>query len=624
MDTIEAARVVALPTIEATERRSPPTWASLQRETLAALERAAPEFVARYTRADGTLIWRDRWPGMDGSDDPYEGFHHFPLCYLLGGSPDLLRAGREMWEAITWQWTEYGQIHREFDAYYDWMHHGEGYLALSYFALADPTGLRDRQRARRFADFYTGADPDAPNYDPERRLMRSPFNGSRGPRFEVTAEDWSTHRTVLDGYPPPFEDLPGVGPERCPWSDDTVYAAILQRMNARMTRGDVPLNLTASSLVAHAYLFTGEERYRAWVRDYLAAWAERAARNGGLIPDNVGPSGAIGELLDGKWWGGYYGWRWPHGLQTVIEPLAIAGTNAAMLDGDLAHLDLARAQLDRLLALGREEGGRQVVPHKHRDGGWTDYRPMNPAYAIACWSASLDEADRARVRRLRPEGGWGAPATRVGKGLIGNSAQWFEFLDGRNPGYPEQILRANLDLIGAQIARLREEQGDPADWDIHHWQQRTPMAIEGLAQLTLGVSLGLYHGGMLHAAVRYYDGEARRPGLPPAVAALVGGLRADATDLTLVNLDQSAAREVIVQGGAFGEHRFDDATLLDPGGDAIATVPVGGKWLRVRLGPGGAAPLRLRVDRYRLAPSYETPWAGRGAFGPRIVGRGAL
>jgi hypothetical protein len=36
--------------------------------------------------SDGTLIWRDRWPGMDGSDDPYEGFMNMPLLYALGGS----------------------------------------------------------------------------------------------------------------------------------------------------------------------------------------------------------------------------------------------------------------------------------------------------------------------------------------------------------------------------------------------------------------------------------------------------------------------------------------------------------------------------------------------------------
>ena len=37
----------------------------------------------KYTREDGTFIWRDEWPGMDGSDDPYEGFLTFPLLYTV-------------------------------------------------------------------------------------------------------------------------------------------------------------------------------------------------------------------------------------------------------------------------------------------------------------------------------------------------------------------------------------------------------------------------------------------------------------------------------------------------------------------------------------------------------------
>lgn len=294
-----------LPEVTAAGRREPPAWARAQGRLMETLNGAAVEFVARYARPDGTLVWRDRWPGMDGSDDPYEGFHGLALLYALGGDDGLLPLARTMWDAITWQWTEYGQVHREFDGYYDWMHHGEGYLYLYFLALADPSGLKERQRALRFAHFYTGDDPAAPNYDPLRRLMRSPINGSRGPRFTMTAEDWSTHRAVLDGYPPPFEDLPGVDGPTCPWTDDAVFAAILERMNARMARGDVPLNLTATSLVAHAYLYTGEERYQRWIADYLDAWRERTARNGGITPDNVGPSDAIGEYNDGKWWGDY-------------------------------------------------------------------------------------------------------------------------------------------------------------------------------------------------------------------------------------------------------------------------------------------------------------------------------
>ena len=62
----------------------------------------------------------------------------------------------------------------------------------------------------RFAGLYLNEDPQAVNYDPQRRIIRSPITGSRGPRFVNTAEDWITHRPVLAGYPLPFDDIPGV------------------------------------------------------------------------------------------------------------------------------------------------------------------------------------------------------------------------------------------------------------------------------------------------------------------------------------------------------------------------------------------------------------------------------
>ena len=54
------------------------------------------------------------------------------------------------WDAVTRQFTAYGQVHNEFDAYYDWMHHGESSLYIYYFGLADPYVTRDRDRALRF------------------------------------------------------------------------------------------------------------------------------------------------------------------------------------------------------------------------------------------------------------------------------------------------------------------------------------------------------------------------------------------------------------------------------------------------------------------------------------------
>ena len=293
--------------VTATQRTTPPTWALLQRHLIEAMNEAGHLFLDKYTREDGTLLWREHWPGMDGSDDAYESFYTFPLFYALGGAEDYRYLARKQWEAMTWQFTEYGQLHREFDAYYDWMHHGESYLYFYFLALAEPYTLRDYQRSVRFANFYTGDDPEADNYDPELRLIKSPINGSRGAQLQMTAEDWSTHRWVLGHhiFPFPYEDIPDVPGPVADWEDDAVFEKILAVLNQRMAKGDVPINLLSTTLVTHAYLYTGREKYKNWVLDYLSAWQKRTEQNNGIVPDNIGLSGQIGEYMDGKWWG----WR---------------------------------------------------------------------------------------------------------------------------------------------------------------------------------------------------------------------------------------------------------------------------------------------------------------------------
>ena len=160
------------------EVQVPPEWALLQRQCLQAMAPAAEEFVASYTREDGSFIWRDAWPGMDGSDDGYEAYYNFPLYYALGGPREILDLSTRLWNAVTRQFTEYGQVHREFDAYYDWMHHGESYVNFYFFGLADPSLESFKDRSIRFGKMYDGTDPLAPNYDPKLKLIRSPINGS--------------------------------------------------------------------------------------------------------------------------------------------------------------------------------------------------------------------------------------------------------------------------------------------------------------------------------------------------------------------------------------------------------------------------------------------------------------
>ncbi|MBP3961744.1 hypothetical protein [Paenibacillus lignilyticus] len=630
--------------LKATSRGTAPGWAVKQRQLFDLLNESAKRFIAKYTRPDGTLIWRNDWPGMDGSDDPYEGFMNLALLHALGGDDFLHEASRRIWEGITFQWTEYGQIHREFDAYYDWMHHGEGYLYFYFLGLSGPALLKDRQRAVRFANMYTGDDAEAPNYDKEKKLIRSPLNGSKGPRFIASAEDWSTHRGILDNYLAPYEDIPGVdfASRKCKWSDDTIYAHLLSMMNERMNRGDVPLNLNATGLVANAFMHTADDKYKQWVVDYLAAWSERAARNGGLIPDNVGLNDEIGEYNDGKWWGGYYGYRWPHGFMTVIEPITNATMNAVLLTGDMEQLGLARRQIDLNWSLRKQsEDGRTVVPYKHFDAGWADFREASVRYPIYLWTVSMAAEDLERINRIPKSYNWDevvipnvsgkdALTGRDTKHFISNTEPWFRYMNGELPDYPDRILDANFKLITKQLDRMDSPMGDPAQWSssyndddfssIHIWQELCPVYMESLVQLTLGGPMHISHGGFQHGRFRYFDGDRKRVGLPLDTAALVEQLSDDSATLHLVNTSMFESHTVVIQGGTFGEHDIISATVLDTEDQAGQTVQVNSKWLQVELLPGAAIRLSLMMSRYVNEPTYDGPWS-RKSVEPLLTGR---
>jgi hypothetical protein len=436
--------------------------------------------------------------------------------------------------------------------------------------------------------------------------MRSPITGSRGPRLENSWDDWATHRAILAAYPAPFEDIPGVDDPIADWNDDRVYGEILKLLNQRQMHGDVPLNLTSTSLITHAFMYTGDDRYRQWVLDYLEAWAERIAANDGLCPDNVGPNGTIGELMGGKWWGGYYGWRWPHGFMSIIQPLCIAAMNALLLTGDMRYLDIPRGQLDRMLELGRVEDGKLMVPHRYTDAGWTAFRPLAPEFPLQLWYISQDQRDAARLANFpERETSWRTVLPGRGKGDDIHIAPWYCYLQGQNEEYPRQILDAQWTEMARRMERMRTDNTDPESWDVHHWQDINPVHTEGLIQLTCGGPQIIYHGGLLHVRLRYFDAEARRPGLPPDVAALVHALDADSTTLTLTNTSPLHERRVVLQAGAFGEHAFSDVTELDA--EQPLAIPVGDRYLAVVLPPGRSTRLRLGMRRYAHRPDYGQP-----------------
>ena len=135
-----------------------------------------------------------------------------------------------------------------------------------------------------------------------------------------------------------------------------------------------------------------------------------------------------------------------------------------------------------------------------------------------------------------------------------------------------------------------------------------PVTTNGLTNVRLG---GYFSAGRiwgLHSRVRYFDPVKRRSGLPEDVAALVEKLGADSATLTLVNTNPIEARDIVIQAGGYGEHRFDSVSL-----NGVATN-VGGPTLSARLEPGAGSRLEFRMTRYVTSPSFAFPW-DRGWYG---------
>ena len=154
---------------------------------------------------------------------------------------------------------------------------------------------------------------------------------------------------------------------------------------------------------------------------------------------------------------------------------------------------------------------------------------------------------------------------------------------------------------------IADDLSQPDEQDVHHWQQRCPVVAGPLPQQTMGGDT-VYHGGLLHARLRFFDPVRHRPGLPERVAALVEETSDDSVTFALANTDSAAAREVLIQASAFGEHRFAEVRTIGDGGDEPVACPVNATCFRARLAPGQHIRLRADTQRYANPPTYTWPW----------------
>ncbi len=587
------ALVVIAPSVDAAPveirtEMAPPYWALLERQLIAANERAGKEFFEKYFDERGFLLCIERWGGDDGPDDAIETLIYWPILHVAGASDSILHMYKKAWEGHLRQYTlaktvnvpfaRDGMYYKEFPVMMDWLHNGEGLVVFGLQGLSDPYDIDFQKRARRYAGFYLNEDPQAPNYDPKHKIIRSLFSGSRGPLLrKATGLDWAGDPIEVVGR---FKL--GHGEEN--------YAQMIEHFkDYNDIVGDHPSNLLATALAFNAYTISHEQKYKDWVLEYVGAWRDRMIENGDLIPSNIGLDGTIGGETDGKWYGGVYGWGFTVAVPQTGElddrqtfDRGIHGfTNAVLLTGDLSWLDPWRRQLDKVNSNKKVVDGKTLYPYKYGDDGWYSYKP-EPYRAGAgdMYYMTMREDDRRRA----------------------GSSPWFDYLEGKNPGYPEQILKADFAFVRSRVAKVRADETTPDTRLSDDPLQNATAAARSLTELMMG---GLYPGrtGMvLHCRLRYFDPIKRRAGVPQDVAALVDKMTADDVAVTLVNLNQSDARTLVVQAGAYAEHEFVE--LTDGSGRRRIDAP----HFTVKLEPGAGGRLQIKMRRYVHQPTITFPW----------------
>ncbi len=586
--TNEPTRVIvftvpASPTILVDAPAPIPAWALAERAVIAANAEGVQAFLAAFVDGRGYTRGLEHYGITDGADDAVEPIRNWPIAHALGGDDAIIEAWSTVWENHLDQYSRAwvpevasvseGIYYREFMPQFDWEHISEGMAGFYFYGLSRPDDPRYAIRLRRFAGLYMNEDSTAPNYDDQHHIIRSLFNGSRGPRMTPpNATDW-------DG-----PEIPGGAPGRR-----------TRFLNSGNIVGDHPLNLNSTNLAFHAYLVTGDEKYRDWVLEYVDAWKERIDQNGGNIPSNIGLDGKIGGEWGGKWYGGVFGWNSPdEGVRNYVfrgPPEAFG--DALLLTGDQSYTGVLRRQLDNLYAEQRVVDGHVEIPHYYGDQGWYGYVDVNgrsPGLGnrrrgetdIYIWG--LQDHDLARL----PKTGW-----------IG-------YLEGDQPDYPLTALQEALEEVREAGQRIHDDDTTlQYPTGITRWERSNPVATEALVNLTLGGADpgGSGHGPLpLHTQVRHFDPVARRAGLPPDVAALVEKIEANSVVLTLVNTSPLTTRTVTVQLGAYGEHQCNSIRTR------AGATPCNGRAFTVRLTPGSSETLTIGLERYAYRPTLDFPW----------------
>ncbi len=599
------------PEIIVTESHNTPEWALLQRELLRSASVACERYFKRYFDEQGYILTDLRWGANDGPDDAIENVNRWPQLYALGGADKIMTMYKMVYEGhvrqmsippktVTGRPTHVpyainGMYFKEFPTRADWMHISEGLMVFNMMGLGDPYDVKFRHRVRRFAGFYMNEEPGALNYDPEHKIIRSMYNGSRGPLMrETTSVDWT-------GDPSEVRNRYAAG-----HGEENYEEFLFHFKDYHDTEGDVPLNLISTTLALNAYILTGEVKYRTWMLEYVNAWYDRMEANDWVIPSNIGLDGTIGGATEGKWYGGAYGWSFtveqqsPPAQGLSDRPRTRWGfvgfMNAYLLTGDDKYLDAWRKQHDVIYNAGKMIEGEYHTPLMYgnpewsREGyteedGWYSYRPYNPENEnmLQIYYLSMQAEDREHIQ----------------------SNPWLEYHEGSNPDYAINAMRADLADVRKRMQLLREDHTSPDMRLVDDPMHINPASITSLIRLMGGGFYEPAHARRsppFHTRLRYFDPEKRRAGVPEDVAVLVDRMTDKSVRVSMVNLNPLESRTLVVQGGAYGEHQLVAITETDK------RVAIDDPTFTIMLAPGAGTTLEIEMKRYVNQPTMDFPW----------------
>ena len=382
------------PRIRITTPMPPPAWALLERELLRAHERACVEFFDRYFDDRGYLECVERWGGDDGPDDAIENVNDWPVLYALGAPTSILTRFKKAWEGHLRQYTEARTTEVPFARDGMYLQGIPRHVRLVP-PRRGPVGLQPRGALRspglavpaagpRFAGFYMDEDPGAPNYDPKHKIIRSLFNGSRGPLLrKATASTGPATRSRSRA-------ASGLG------HGERSYDEMLEHFkDYNDIVGDHPLNLGATT--------PGAQRLHADPRGALQDVGPRLRRR--LAPADARQRRdhphqhrprrhdrrrVRRQVVRRRLRLGIHRHRPGHTTARHIAIDITSGSTASATrfcsPATTATSMPGASRSTRSTPTRRSTSGRTLYPHMYGDQGWYDYRPE--PYGTARWSST--------------------------------------------------------------------------------------------------------------------------------------------------------------------------------------------------------------------------------------------